>query len=127
MNFNTLVGAIASLDFSTSQFSFVQMTGSAVDFEIGLSTLSTVVSIGVLQNKPDTSGHPAEVAMDGVCKVKFGGSITQGAFIITGANGYAYTESTALNDYKVAIALQTGTATGVYYVRLVTPFREGTA
>lgn len=127
-NFNTLPGAIASGDFSTSQFTFVQMSGSAtVDFEVSLSTLATVRTVGILQNKPSSSGQPAEVAIDGVAKVQYGGSITQGAFIVTGASGYAYTETTGLVDYKVAQALVTGTATGVYPVKLLSPFRESTA
>jgi len=126
-NYETLPGAISVGDLSTSQFCFVQLNGSAVDFEVSLSTTATVRSVGVLQNDPDTSGFAAEVAISGVCKVKYGGSITQGAFIVTGASGLAYTETTGLDAYKLAQALQTGTATGIYYVKLVSPFREGTA
>ena len=125
-NFVTLPGAIADGNMSTSQFTFVNI-GSNNDFEVSLSTLSTNRTVGVLQNDPDTSGFPAEVAISGVCKLAYGGSITRGAFIITGTAGRGLTESTAINDYKLAIALQTGTATGVYMVQLITPFREATA
>jgi len=126
-NFETLPGAISVGDLSTSQFSFVYLNGSAVDFEVALSTAATVRTVGVLQNDPDSSGAAAEVAISGVCKVKFGGSITQGDFIITGVGGLALTEAGAPGDYKVAQALQTGTATGIYYVKLLSPYRETTA
>jgi len=125
-NYNTLPGAISVGDLSTSQYCFVGMSGSAVDFEIALSTTAAVRVVGILQNDPSSSGDPAEVAIDGVCKVKYGGSITQGAFIVCGANGYAVTDDDAGTSFKVAHALQTGTATGVYYVKLITPFQEAT-
>lgn len=125
-NFETLVGAIANGDMSTMQFTFVTQS-TAVDFEVGLTTASTIRAVGVLQNNPNTSGHGAEVAYSGICKLSFGGTIAAGANIISGTDGRGVTESTALNDWKLAIAMEAGTATGVYLVRLLSPYREGTA
>lgn len=127
MNYFTLPGAISVGDLSTSQFCFVRLNGSAVDFEIDLTTAATQRSVGVLQNDPNSSGQPAEVAISGVCKLRFGGSITQGAFIVSDTLGRGITESTGIADYKLAQAIQTGTATGIYYVKLISPFREATA
>jgi hypothetical protein len=126
-NYETLPGAIAGEDFSTKQFTFVGLSASAtVDFEVISSTANTVHPVGILQNNPDTSGHPAEVAISGVCKLAFGGTIAQGGLIAVGAAGRGAAYSTGAGEWIVAESLQNGTATGVYYVKLLTPSRHST-
>lgn len=127
MNYDVLPGAIANGDMSTMQFSFVALSTGGTDFEIGLTTQSSIISAGVLQNDPDTSGHGAEVAISGVCKVRYGGTVTNGQLLVADTLGRAVAETTALNDWKVAQALQSGSSSEIKYVQLVSPYREGTA
>jgi hypothetical protein len=126
-NYETLPGAIAGEDFSTKQFTFVALSASGtVDFEVISSTASTAMAVGILQNNPDTSGHPAEVAISGVCKLAFGGTIAQGGLIAATAGGRGLAYSTGAGEWIVAQSLENGTATGVYYVKILSPTRHAT-
>lgn len=121
-NFVALPGAIADGNMSTRQFSAVILSEATVDFEVKGTTANTQRPIGVLQNAPDTSGFAAEVAISGVCKMQFGGSITQGDELGVDANGLAVSLGAPASTgghsgrYVIGQALQTGTSTGVYFV-----------
>ena len=127
MNYTTLPGAIANGDMSTMQFSFVNLSASAtVDFEIAQSTAATVRPVGILMNAPASSGDPAEVAISGIAKLRFDGTIAQGGLISCSSGGKGLADSTTAGNWVAAESLQNGTATGVYYVRLLSPFRHST-
>ena len=127
-NYDTLPGAIANADMSTMQFSFVNMSGStSVDFEIQQSTSATVRYVGILMNAPTSSGQPAEVALPGgVAKLRFDGSITQGGLIVCSSGGKGVADSTNAGEWVGAESLQTGTSTGVFYVRILQAFQHST-
>lgn len=125
-NYETLPGAIADGDMSTMQFSFVNLSGSAVDFEIQQSTSATARPVGILMNAPTSSGQPAEVAISGTAKLRFDASITQGGLIVCSSGGKGAADSTTAGEWTAAESLQTGTSTGVFYVKLVQAFQHST-
>lgn len=123
-NYETLPGAIANGDMSTMQYGFVRLSGStSVDFEVAQSTAATQQSIGILMNAPASSGDPAEVAISGVARLRFDGSIAQGGNIICSSGGKGLADSTASGNWVQAVSLQNGSASGVYDVKLLSPFR----
>jgi len=110
-------GAQAGADLSALQFRFVvTTTGNA--FEVSGTTVARQRCIGVLQNAPDTSGDGAEVVLFGVAKIQYAGSISVNDQIVADSVGRA--EAFDASGFIQGIALQTGTATGVYFM-LVNP------
>jgi hypothetical protein len=123
MNYVTIPGAKASGDMSTSQFLVVSLTGSAtVNFEVQETTATTQIPVGILQNDPSSSGAAAEVAISGICKVRYGGSVTQGALLTFNASALATASSTADEQYIIGTALENGTSTGIYYALIHAPY-----
>ena len=94
-------GLSASADLSAKQFHAVKMSGNhtVVDADAG------ELAVGVLQNDP-LSGQAAEVACEGVSKVKLSAIVTAGAKLASDANG-AF-EVAGSGDHVVAIALEGG-------------------
>jgi len=106
-------GANAGADLSALQFRFmVATTGNA--FEVSGTTVTRQRCIGVLQNDPDTSGDGAEVVLFGVAKITYAGSISAGDRIVSDSVGRA--EAFDATGFVQGVALQTGTATGVYFM-----------
>lgn len=123
MNYDVLPGAIASGDLSTAQFLVVTLTGStSVDFEVKESTAAAQIPVGILQNNPDTSGHPAEVAISGICKVRYGGTVAQGDLLVAQAGATVTDLTTSDESYVIGRALQNGTSTGIYYALIHQPY-----
>ncbi len=124
-NYMTIPGAIAGGDLSTNQFYAVQLS-TALNNEVIAITATANRPIGILQNNPNTSGQAAEVAIVGVCKAQFGGTVGRGDPLGVSAAGRLVTivESSTGGTtglYKIAYALYAGTATGVGMVRLGDP------
>lgn len=122
MNYTALPGAKANGDLSTGQFLAVRMTGStSVDFEVGPTTANTQRPVGFQQNDPDSSGQPVEVAIHGIAKVRYGGTIAQGDLLGVDASGRAVSLGSPTSTgghtgrYVVGQALMNGTSTGVYH------------
>lgn len=78
------VSLVAGADLSAKQYTFVKMSGTGV---VGAAA-ATDVCIGVLQNAP-TSGKTAEVAIDGVTKLKASAAISAGALVGVTSTGLA--------------------------------------
>lgn len=126
-NYDTLPGAIANGDMSTMQYGFVNLSGStSVDFEVAQSTAATVRAVGILMNAPTSSGQPAEVAIAGVARLRFDGSIANGGLIVCSSGGKGVADSTTAGHWVLAESLQNGTASGVYDVKILSPFRHST-
>lgn len=102
----------ASGDLSASQYCFVHVTGSQL-------AVSGVAGnpIGVLQDKPAAAGRPGSVAVEGVTKVRAGGSITVGAEVVCGASGFAYGSGTDAEN-TMGVALETMSAGGIFSMLL---------
>lgn len=100
---NRVITRPAGADLSAQQFRFVKLDSSGNVVAIAAVTDR---SIGVLQNKP-TSGQAAEIAIDGVVKVKSGiaGAIAPAAVIKTDASGKASNVAVATTEFQLGVAL----------------------
>lgn len=68
-----------------NQYKFVKVTGAK---QCGLAdTTANEIVVGVLQNKPQTTGSAATVAVRGISKVLAGGNVTAGNAIKVNASG----------------------------------------
>lgn len=91
------------------QYHFVKLTGVNT---CGLvATKATDMCIGVLQNKPQGTGHAATVAIHGITKVACNAGVTagQGVAFHTDGRAIAYTGS---GDQLVGYALSTTSGAG---------------
>lgn len=48
-------------------------------------------AVGILQDNPNTTGFAGELAIDGVSKVVYGGTVTAGDFLMSDSSGRAVT------------------------------------
>lgn len=83
------------------QYTFVKVTGA---HQAGLIAAVTEKAIGVLQNKPQGTGHAATVGYQGVSKVRAGKSIAAGAAVYSTAAGLA-TDASGGGAVQQGIAL----------------------
>lgn len=75
-------------------------------------------SIGILQDSSPKIGESGPVTLQGVCKVKLGGSVTAGGFVKSGANGVAV--ASAVSDTFIgAQSLQSGSSGDIIDCRFV--------
>jgi hypothetical protein len=87
------------------QYRFVKVTGA---HQCGLADADDTAIIGVLQNKPQGTGHAATVGFHGVSKVRVAGVIAAGAAVYVDANGLG--TATAGTSVKCGVALMASTA-----------------
>lgn len=76
----------ANTDLSTLQYHIMLMSASG---EVNVASAETDLVIGVLQNKPEAAGWPAEVVVHGESKLVAGGPISAGQFLVPDASGHA--------------------------------------
>lgn len=98
---NTSVTLIAGADLRTHQFKFVSVDANGAV----VLTANDAKAQGLLLNAPNT-GEAAEVAIDGIVKVKCGGVVTRGGDVASGANGEAKDAGSA--SVVLGTALETG-------------------
>lgn len=106
----TSISLPANADLSSNQYHFVTTTNSSGQARVALAG-DGAFAIGVLQNKPDTAGDVAEIAIGGVLKVVAGGSITSGAAVACDANGEAVTA--ASGDVILGTAIKSADAADI--------------
>ena len=80
-----VVSRPASGDLSSNQYCFVKLDSNG---KLALCA-SGDLAFGVLQDAPSAAGRAGRVCIDGVTKVVVGGSITQGATVVSDASGRA--------------------------------------
>lgn len=108
---------------SGHQYKFVKVTGAKT---VGLATnAANEIVIGVLQNKPQTTGSAATVAIRGVSKVVAGGSVNAGDPIKVKSSSVVGTAVAATlpadQEDVVGIAVTSGSTGEVISVLLSTP------
>ena len=97
------------------QFCFVKVTGSRV---AGLAVANTDLIVGVMQNKPQHPGSPAEVAIMGITLLQVGaGGLTAGQAVKCDANGNAVA-ATVGTDIVRGVCVIGGAAGSVASVQL---------
>lgn len=88
---------------SGKQFYFVKVTGAIT---AGLcSTASHEISIGVLQNKPQTVGDAAAIAISGVSMVELGGTVAAGVGVKIDSTGRAVTWVAGTDDLDLCMGV----------------------
>lgn len=89
------------------QYKFAKVSG------VGQAGLAGAAgdAVGVLQNKPQGTGHAATIAISGVTNVLVAGAITAGDSIKVDANGKA-AKATLPADAALVKAIAIGTSTG---------------
>ncbi len=118
-NFVDLPGLEASGNIATSQYRAVKFATSA--FQVAAITNgNTERPIGILQNDPNAAGEPAVVAVCGICKVEYGGSVTAGNSLSIDNSGKliadaVVTAQDGVDLYHIALALEDGSDTEVHY------------
>ncbi len=124
-----LPGAIAYGNMSTMQFAVVRKTGTTIAgaYEIGLTTALTQRPIGILTNKPTSSGQGADVVIAGIVKAHYGDTITIGqalTFDITGRVIPALIDSTAAASkvYIIGQSLEEGTVSTIHPIVFHQPY-----
>jgi hypothetical protein len=78
------------------QYHFVKLSA---DNEVTIASGATDAVIGVLQNKPQTTGSAARVRVFGVTRVVAAGVIAVGTKVGTDASGHAVAKSANTNRY----------------------------
>ena len=109
---------IAAADLSLYQFHFVKLSA---DNTVNICAADTDIPVGVLQNKPDAAGKPAQVMMFGVTKLMIGtgGALTFSLAVGTDANGEAESEAvTDTTHYNVGRVLE-GAAASVICTAII--------
>lgn len=87
-------------DLATKQFHILKMAGVGI---VDFSTAATALSIGVQQNKPEAAGWPVEVVLAGETKLKAGGSISAGQFLVPNSDGEAVAVTLGTTTTNVAV------------------------
>jgi hypothetical protein len=80
---------------------------------------SADVAIGILQNKPDTTGEAATVTIDGIDKLKLNNDVTGNAAVCPDTTGAAV-KGTSTGMVANAMVLKTGSAGDVVQAKIVT-------
>lgn len=109
-------------DLGTKQFCIAKITSSGI---VDWATAATDTGvIGVIDNDPyAATGADVDVIVGGEAKLKIGGTVAAGAFLVADSSGYgvAITLGTTTNNYVVGRALEDGEANDIIRV-LVIPF-----
>ena len=112
-NYIALTGVTASEDLSSKQYFAVQMDTSSDRQVKGITNANGERPVGILQNDPDADGKAADVAVIGVCRAAYGGTITRGDKLAVTNEGDLRSDDEVLNGgavdlHHIAIALESG-------------------
>lgn len=109
-NYLSLPGVVANADLSSYQYKAVQI--STTDWKVAAMSNANApqVPIGILQNKPDADGKPADVAILGVCKAECGDTVTAGDNLAVNNSGEVISdaEETSSDLYHIGVAMEDG-------------------
>ena len=86
-------------------YCFVKVTGVR---QCGLNVAATVLSVGIMQNKPQVPGAAATVGISGVSNLQIGAAVNAGDLVAANASGQGVTD--AVNGKWIALA--SGTVVG---------------
>jgi hypothetical protein len=94
-------------DNAGKQYRGVKVTGV---HQVGVASAATDAVVGIVQNKPQATGHAATVAIRGVSKVRMATTITAGAVVYLAADGRGTSAGTPGTTTELGLALTTGSA-----------------
>lgn len=96
------ISLVAGADLSAKQFHVVKVNSSG---QAVAANATDVAQVGILQDKP-ISGVAGSVAVNGVSKAAFGGTVASGAAVTSDANGKIVAATTG--KQIIGFALQGG-------------------
>ena len=115
INISTQKSYIAAADLSSYQYHFVYLTADNTVNICGANGRA----IGILMNKPNAAGKPAEVLSIGAtAKLKINGAVTVGKMLTSTAAGKGEVVDAA-NEWVAALALQGGVLNDIIEVLVV--------
>lgn len=113
-----IISIPASGDLSSYQFHIVAIDS---DGRVALPSGSVGAVIGVLQNKPAGTSHPAAVAISGVSRCYAGGSIASGDLVKSDAAGFGLSTTTTGNRLVGRAISSEATGSGLIFECLIQP------
>lgn len=104
-NFGDVVGGLAIVDLSSSQYHFVrvQSGGSALDLQIMTCSQAAERMMGVLLNDPTSGNHASVLVRPSIVKIKTAGALIAGDPVTTNAVGRAVAATSGQNVAGYAI------------------------
>lgn len=93
---------LAAADLSSYQYYWVKVSA---DNTVNVCAATTDKPIGILQNKPEAAGEPAEVMIFGVSKLSADASVTVASVVGTSSDG----QGVSVTEAKDATAYACGT------------------
>lgn len=122
-NYIDIPGLQAGANLSSSQYRAVKMHSTAFQVVAIDNANAPDRPVGILQNDPDTAGHPAIVAFCGLCRAEAGGNISVGDSLALDNNGKVIADAVVtaqdgVDLYHIGIALQAGVDTQIIQILL---------
>lgn len=109
----------AAGDLSSSQYRVIDVNASGLAAVVAAAGAKNV---GILQNKPNAAGRAAAVAVNGVSKIVFGGTVAAGAEVVSDATGAGIAQSAAA-QFVIGTAVRGGSAGQIGEV-LIKPYQH---
>ena len=127
MSYLALTGVIAS--GTVTQYRAVQLSGSANRTVIAMTNANAERPVGILQNDPATT-EAADVAIIGVCKGEYGGTVTRGDKLASNNSGQLIsdaevTDGSAVDLHHIGVALESGSSGDIRQVLVLPAARIG--
>ena len=124
-NYLALTGIIAGESLTAKQYLAVKLSTSADRQVLAITNANAERPVGILQNDP-ASGEAADVAVTGVCKAIYGGTVTRGDKLGCNNTGQLITDveviaQTGVDLHHIAIALESGSLNDVRQVYCFAP------
>lgn len=98
-NYGNDLTLVASADLSAQQYRLVKLTSTG----IAVANASDLNQVGVLQDKPNALGVAGSVRVDGVSKVRYGGTVAAGDRLTSDASGNAIVATTGKQVCGIAL------------------------
>ena len=127
-NFMDLPG-IRRAASSVTQYRAVKLDSTAFRV-LPMTDANSETPIGILQDDPQATNEPCIVAILGVCRAMYGGSVTVGNPLRSDDGGKLIndaevTDGTSVDVHHIAFALEDGDDDEVHYVYVHSPDRIG--
>jgi len=128
-SFRSIPGLLANADLKANQFRAVRMSTTARRVQ-AITNANAQRPIGIQQDDPDAAGKPINVAYDGVCRARLGGTVAFGATLAVDNSGDLISDAevadgSAMDLHHIATALEAGADNQIIDILLHTPVRIG--
>ena len=128
-NYENIPGEVAGESLTAAQYKALYQSTTVDNEVLQISDANAQRPIGILQNDP-ADGEPADIAISGVCKWEYGGTITRGDTLACNDNGEAIqddevADGSAVDLHHLAVAMESGVDGDIRKVILHSAHRIG--